>query len=214
MPMVGASAGALASICSAAEVDAERARDLAIELCDVVKVWERGRLGLAGLWGDMVREWLYDLLPEDAHERCRSVRLVVTSRSEASPAFWPRAWSRDLVGDFDSVDDLVDGALASAHVPFVMDGNPQARWRDRRCIDLSLRIRRTFRRQMPNFIVLDASDDPRLKGSSVLALPSLDRSDARRWMDEVGALGIDWADEQLRPGGVLHPILARMEENP
>ena len=46
-------------------------------------------LGLAGVWGALVRAWLDGLLPEDAHLRCAGrVKLVVTevSRSTHSPA--------------------------------------------------------------------------------------------------------------------------------
>ena len=32
-------------------------------------IWNRPG-GLAGIWGSLVREWLDELLPEDAAERC------------------------------------------------------------------------------------------------------------------------------------------------
>ncbi|CAM9372514.1 unnamed protein product, partial [Laminaria digitata] len=74
---VGASAGALAATLAACDADMDLAMTLALELCDVNEVWSRP-LGLAGVWGAMVEDWLDELLPEDADSICRDrVHLLV-----------------------------------------------------------------------------------------------------------------------------------------
>ena len=79
-------------------------------------------LGLAGVWGGVVRRWLHDLLPVDAADVCGGgrLKLVVTDvpslRTSTLDCFTTKA-------------ELVDACLASAHVPFFLDGKPCARYR-------------------------------------------------------------------------------------
>jgi hypothetical protein len=68
---VGASAGSLTASLAACEVDMNRAAESALKLCMAYGVWERP-LGLAGIWGPLVRSWLHTCLPPDAAERCGS----------------------------------------------------------------------------------------------------------------------------------------------
>lgn len=46
----------------------QAALDLAHQLCVQHRVFERP-LGLVGIWGGIVREWLHTLLPADAADR-------------------------------------------------------------------------------------------------------------------------------------------------
>lgn len=52
------------------------------------------------------------------------------------------------VNEFDSKADLIEAALASAHVPFALDGKPFLRFRGRLCWDGSF----------PDFIYFDNSN--------------------------------------------------------
>ena len=54
---------------AACDVDLDRALELALDLCERREIFERP-LGLMGVWGGVVREWLDELLPSDAHELC------------------------------------------------------------------------------------------------------------------------------------------------
>ena len=109
----GASAGALAAVVGACQVDMDRALDLANELAEQYNVFTRP-LGLVGVWGSMLRDWLETVLPEDAAQRCSGqVEVVVT----AVPAM-----RRVIISEFNSKNDVVEACLASAHVPFLMDG--------------------------------------------------------------------------------------------
>jgi hypothetical protein len=81
---VGASAGALAATLAATGVDATQSLDLALKLSEENGVFERG--GLRGVWGGLVRQWLDELLPDNAHDVCR---------------------------DFDSKEDLIGACMSS-----------------------------------------------------------------------------------------------------
>lgn len=66
--MVGSSAGSMLSALAACDVTPQSALDLAHQLCITHRVFERP-LGLVGVWGSIVREWLDLLLPKDATDR-------------------------------------------------------------------------------------------------------------------------------------------------
>lgn len=127
--MVGASAGALIVTLAMCKVDPDKAIQTAYKLAEEHNVWNR-RLGLAGIWGGLVRQWLHTLLPDNAPEVCRDrLKLVITRVPFLDIAY---------VYDFTSKQDLIDACLASAHVPFFLDGNAYCTYRGQRCIDGSL----------------------------------------------------------------------------
>lgn len=70
VPMVGASGGGLAAMLATCEVDPEEVMESAYKLSKEHGIWERP-LGLMGTWGYVIEEWLHELLPADAAERCR-----------------------------------------------------------------------------------------------------------------------------------------------
>ena len=90
-------------------------------------------LGAAGVFGPVVRAWLHDLLPADAVDRCGGgrLKLVVTPLRLSSLFLAPPA----TVDCFTTKDELVDACLASAHVPFFLDGKPSALYRGRAYVD-------------------------------------------------------------------------------
>ena len=60
------------------QVQPDAALATANQLALEYQIWERP-LGLAGVWGGLVRAWLDALLPDDAHVQCSGrVKLVVT----------------------------------------------------------------------------------------------------------------------------------------
>ena len=60
------------------QVQPDEALATANQLALEYQIWERP-LGLAGVWGGLVRAWLDALLPDDAHVQCSGrVKLVVT----------------------------------------------------------------------------------------------------------------------------------------
>lgn len=123
----GTSGGSLAATLAACGVvDSVRTFDVAWRLCDECGAFQRGPFGLYAIWGGIVREWLDEILPEDAHFLCRG-RVNVLVRQPFAAAV--------CVNDFDTRADLIDACLASAHVPFFMDGAPFAYFRGGRYID-------------------------------------------------------------------------------
>ncbi len=70
VPMAGASGGALAAVLACCGISADLVLQRAYELSVKHGIWERP-LGLVGIWGSLIEQWLDDLLPADAAERCR-----------------------------------------------------------------------------------------------------------------------------------------------
>lgn len=66
----GASAGALVATLVACGVDPEKALDSAHQLATAAALWDR-KLKLAGVWGNLIRIWLRELLPSNAFELVR-----------------------------------------------------------------------------------------------------------------------------------------------
>lgn len=111
VPMVGASGGGFAAVLSACEVHPEQVLETAYSLSLKHNIWERP-LGLMGTWGSLVEQWLHDLLPADAAERCRDqVGIVVTELPFCNQV---------SISDFKDKNDLITVAMASAHVPMFL----------------------------------------------------------------------------------------------
>ena len=116
VPMVGASGGGFAAMLSVCEVHPEQVLDTAYNLAMQHNIWERP-LGLMGTWGGLVEQWLHDLLPADAAERCRGqVGIVVTQLPFCNQL---------AITDFKDKTDLINVAMASAHVPMFLVGGRQ-----------------------------------------------------------------------------------------
>jgi len=124
--LLGASAGALAIVLHACGVDFRHATRVAYRLAEENDLYER-RLALVGVWGRLVREWLQELLPEDAHERCASWCGICVL--EVLPL------RRRAVATFETRDDLIECLMASVHIPFLLDYKPFSSFRGKLCID-------------------------------------------------------------------------------
>jgi hypothetical protein len=126
----GASAGGLVVTLAACGVPAERALTAAHSLAVANDLFDRP-MGAAGIFGSVVRDWLHDLLPDDAVDRCGRGRLkLVVTPVRPLTLFAPAT-----VDCFRTKDELVDACMASAHVPFFLDGRPVASYRGRAYMD-------------------------------------------------------------------------------
>mmetsp|Transcript_8118 Transcript_8118/g.23288 ORF Transcript_8118/g.23288 Transcript_8118/m.23288 type:complete len:328 (+) Transcript_8118:589-1572(+) len=128
--MLGASGGAIAATLTACGISAEQAIQAAKAMADDRGLLERP-LGVVGLWGQQVRDWLNDVLPHEAAELCRErVELLVMD----FPRFKERA-----IGGFTCRTDLTEVIMASAHVPWVLDYRFTTYCRGRLVIDGGLK---------------------------------------------------------------------------
>eukprot|EP00879_Flechtneria_rotunda_P005137 GHRR01005419.1.p1 GENE.GHRR01005419.1~~GHRR01005419.1.p1 ORF type:complete len:218 (+),score=72.92 GHRR01005419.1:843-1496(+) len=126
VPMVGASGGALAAVLASCEVDPQEVMESAYRMSLQHNIWEKP-LGLMGCWGERIEEWLDELLPADAAARCRDqVGIVVTQL--------PRC-NQVAISDFRDKKDLINVAMASAHVPLFLDWKVSRQCRGVQCVD-------------------------------------------------------------------------------
>jgi predicted acylesterase/phospholipase RssA len=80
MPMVGASAGAIAATLGACGVDPATAVEHAHRLSFTIGIWDAPAWAFTGRWGTFIEQWLRDLLPPNAADICRGrVTILVTT---------------------------------------------------------------------------------------------------------------------------------------
>jgi hypothetical protein len=120
---------------------------------------------LFGVWGDTLRVWLDELLPDDAHMVCDS-RVHVAMKSVphlAQPYF-----QTQLVSSFHSKDDLISATMASVHIPYFLDRRATARFRGRRYVDGALSLtgrpasRHLYLPGAESYVRLSSALDPRI----------------------------------------------------
>lgn len=127
--IIGVSAGALCAVLVASGVSLDRAVKKAYDISLENDIWGRPG-GLAGIWGSLVRQWLEDLLPEDAHLSCNARVKIIATRVPSMRL--------EYLDSFDSRSDLIDACMASVHIPFFLDGNGTYAYRGKQYIDGSV----------------------------------------------------------------------------
>jgi hypothetical protein len=183
VPQAGASGGALLAALARCGVDAEAITESAYRLSLEHGVWERP-LGLVGVWGRIIEAWLDELLPDDAAARCNGggLQVVVTRlpRFEQVP-----------VEQFADKRDVLDAVMASAHVPFFLDGRAARPYRGAPCVD----------GQLPDFfrgyncdhiqkggVLFDYFDDPLIRRTGRFDMLALKEYSEIRRIARLGAL--------------------------
>lgn len=158
----GASAGALTATLMAANVDFLKATELALQMAEDAGVWDRSG-GLQGIWGPIIREWLEELLPENADEMVNDrLSLLVTT----IPTF-----GKDKVSTFRDRQDLIDCNMASVHLPWFLDGKLTSNFRNKPHIDGSFLAKAADylpEQQASSILRLDWSKDPAYKDGEYL----------------------------------------------
>ena len=96
----------MTSTLTATSVDLYEATDLALALATKAGVWDRP-LGLQGIWGPMIEEWLDTLLPESMSPVEGRLSLLVTPVPSLG---------KTKVSRFESKQDLIRCNLASVHL--------------------------------------------------------------------------------------------------
>lgn len=115
---LGASAGAIAGSLLLTNVSLDQAADYAINQALEKDIWNR-KTGLRGIWGNLVEEFMNDLIPPVIpKDDLARIHIMVT----------PRLIFRGTktLYNFESRQEMIDAVLASIHIPFFMDERP---WR-------------------------------------------------------------------------------------
>ncbi|KAL3767751.1 hypothetical protein ACHAWO_003148 [Cyclotella atomus] len=157
----GASAGALSATIAKTSISPYRATELALQMSDEAGVWERP-LGLMGIWGDIIYQWLNDLLPSDAQIVVNDERLHVLVTPVPS-------FGKNIVSRFESREDLIQANMASVHLPWFLNGNFAYNFRGSPCIDGSFLARpsdyfdKQYTQENQAKLILDFKRDPVMK---------------------------------------------------
>ncbi len=160
----GASAGALCATLTACNVDFEDATSLALKKAREEGVWDRP-LGLFGIWGNIIDEWLEELLPGNDLDQHEVLLPLVNDGGKLSIlATEVPSFQKKKISDFKSKRDLIDANMASVHIPFFLDGKAATQFRLQPYIDGSfLANMDEYRQDSSRSIILDWKSDPLLK---------------------------------------------------
>eukprot|EP00201_Polytomella_parva_P023768 CAMPEP_0175041228 /NCGR_PEP_ID=MMETSP0052_2-20121109/1789_1 /TAXON_ID=51329 ORGANISM="Polytomella parva, Strain SAG 63-3" /NCGR_SAMPLE_ID=MMETSP0052_2 /ASSEMBLY_ACC=CAM_ASM_000194 /LENGTH=233 /DNA_ID=CAMNT_0016303701 /DNA_START=443 /DNA_END=1144 /DNA_ORIENTATION=+ len=161
VPMVGASGGALAAVLAACCVSADTALQRAYDISSQNNIWDRP-IAKLGTFGALIEQWLNEILPDDAAERCRNrITVVVTTFPNMSQ-----------VGLTDFVDkaDLINCVMSSSHIPVCLDFKVTRSCRGMLCVDGSL----------PDFFYNDNCELLKRGGSAVIFDYCMDKQLVRK----------------------------------
>ncbi|WIA18834.1 hypothetical protein OEZ85_003513 [Tetradesmus obliquus] len=121
--LAGSSAGSLIAASFNAGLDMETVEKSLIEFGeDCLKNGTRYRLG------PLLREFLQQYLPPDAHELCSGNTHVAVTR------LLPY-WQTRMISEFSSREDLIAALLTSCHIPWYFDGRWMTKFRGHYCVD-------------------------------------------------------------------------------
>ena len=124
--MSGASAGSITATLAATDVCFSNATDTALRLGRDAGVWDRP-MGLMGVWGSLIEEWLDEILPEDAAELANGrITILLTTIPKLG---------KQRVSRFVDRDDLICCNISSIHLPLFLDGKFASHYRDSLHID-------------------------------------------------------------------------------
>lgn len=125
LQVMGASAGSLTGSLIVTNASLTTALETALELAIDYGVYSK-QLGLAGIWGNILREWLDINIPQEISQ---------AQLSRLNIALTPPFSKSKLVSGFASRQDLIDACMASCHVPVFLDGRPLTIYRGEPAID-------------------------------------------------------------------------------
>mmetsp|Transcript_19472 Transcript_19472/g.46473 ORF Transcript_19472/g.46473 Transcript_19472/m.46473 type:complete len:340 (+) Transcript_19472:200-1219(+) len=205
--MLGASGGAFAATLTACGVSAEMAFASALRQAQERNLLDKP-LGMLGVWGQQLRDWLHELLPPEAADLCRErVQLLVTE----FPLFKELA-----LGNFKDRWDLIEVNMASAHVPLVLDYRLTALCRGRMVIDGGMKDwifrSRSKAIAVEGAVMIDHHDDNRLVSKRMDMSKPLSSDAVRLLIDTGYDYGV--RQESLGKYDHLDPLLPRQSPAP
>jgi hypothetical protein len=128
--LIGASAGSITSSLLATNVNFSDTLELSDQYLRRYQV-DKNPFGLAGIWGDLLHEWLHELIPSDiTSTTLQNLHLHVTSSL---------TFQTLLLSNIQNKNDLINGILSSSHLPYFMNGKYSRKFYDQYYIDGSIR---------------------------------------------------------------------------
>lgn len=165
--MSGASAGSITATLAATDVCFSNATDTALRLGREAGVWHRP-MGLMGVWGSLIEDWLDEILPKNAAELANGrITILLTTIPKLG---------KQRVSRFVDRDDLIRCNISSIHLPLFLDGKFASNYRGFLHIDGSFLStpadhlcgdsgEQTYESAtVAPFLVFDFQHDPILKG--------------------------------------------------
>eukprot|EP00775_Hariotina_reticulata_P004212 gene4212-4461_t len=121
--LAGSSAGSLIAASFNAGLDMATVEKSMIDFGeDCLKNGTRYRLG------PLLKDFLQQYLPPDAHEKCSGSTHVAVTRLLPF-------WQTQMVSHFESRDDLISALMTSCHIPWYFDGRWMTKFRGHYCVD-------------------------------------------------------------------------------
>lgn len=133
MPMIGASAGSLTSTLLLSNVDFNKAAEAALKIGKTFNVYGR-KTGLAGIWGEMLKTWLQEIIPNDIPPETYD-RLQIAVSPYVDSLFNRKKLTPYLVSGFKCKEDIIEACMASCHVPIFLDGRATTYYRGEKVLD-------------------------------------------------------------------------------
>ena len=179
--IIGSSAGSLSATLLTLNCNIEEAAEFAIYQAHREKLFENP-LGLAGVWGALVEEWLQKLIGEksDSIIQAQSHRLYIAT----TPVnIFQKGTETEFLTNFTDANDLIRANMASVHIPLFMNKRFFSTYRGSKYIDGSFY---PFLRGL-------AANSRR----SNLLIRRLDDDEAVRISKEEGSSSVDSDNQQL-----------------
>lgn len=131
--IIGSSAGSLSATLLTLNCSIDEAAEFAINQAKREKLFENP-LGLAGVWGALVEEWLQNLIGEKSNSiiQEQSQRLYIAT----TPVnIFRRGTETEFLTNFTDADDLIRANMASVHIPLFMNKRFFSTYRGSKYID-------------------------------------------------------------------------------
>lgn len=140
MKIIGASAGAITSSLLISKVNFDDSLELAHQYSEYHQI-HKNPFGFAGIWADLIRQWLNELIPPDINQNdLQNIYILATTS---------KSFETILLSNLQNKQELIDACLASAHLPYFMNGKFATKYKDYYFIDGSIRSYLT-----PNYFTL------------------------------------------------------------
>jgi hypothetical protein len=125
IPVVGASAGSITATMLLTNADSAQGAKFAEKLAYDYEIFSRDK-GLYGIWGELLREWLDEVIKDDSSlDSLKNLYISIT----------PSLGMSKLVTGFEGKADLIEAIMASCHVPMFLDGKPFASYKGEAVLD-------------------------------------------------------------------------------